>query len=96
MLRIPHVLDNRLTDGGKIVSLTHRPLFTPQKHTIIYNNNNNNNNNNSVALARERTIPIVRPQLVGEVSANFCEERGIAWSVWRVPYGRILGFLGSI
>jgi hypothetical protein len=25
MLRIPHCLDNRLTDGGKVVSLTHRP-----------------------------------------------------------------------
>jgi hypothetical protein len=27
---------------------------------------------NSVALVRERTIPTERPQLVGEVSANFC------------------------
>jgi hypothetical protein len=25
-------LDNRLTDGGEVVSLTHRPLFTLQKH----------------------------------------------------------------
>jgi hypothetical protein len=25
-------LDNRLTDGGKIVSPTHPPHFTPQKH----------------------------------------------------------------
>jgi hypothetical protein len=32
MLRIPHCLDSRLTDGGKVVSLTHRPCFTPQKH----------------------------------------------------------------
>jgi hypothetical protein len=32
MLRIPHYLDNRLTDGGKVVSPTHRPRFTPQKH----------------------------------------------------------------
>jgi hypothetical protein len=32
MLRIPHCLDKRLTDGGKVVSLTHRPYFTPQKH----------------------------------------------------------------
>jgi hypothetical protein len=34
---------------------------------------------NSVALARERTIPAERPQLDGEVSANFCglrESRG--------------------
>jgi hypothetical protein len=32
MLRIPHYLDNRLTDGGKVVSPTHRPHFAPQKH----------------------------------------------------------------
>jgi hypothetical protein len=32
MLRIPHCLDNRLTDGGKVVSLTHRPRSTPKKH----------------------------------------------------------------
>jgi hypothetical protein len=30
MLRIPCCLDNRLTDGGKVVSPTHRPHFTPQ------------------------------------------------------------------
>jgi hypothetical protein len=28
-LRVPQYLDNRLTDGGKVVSLTHRPPFTP-------------------------------------------------------------------
>jgi hypothetical protein len=32
MLRIPHCLGSRLTDGGKVVSLTRRPLPTPQKH----------------------------------------------------------------
>jgi hypothetical protein len=32
MLRIPHCLDNRLTDGGKAVSPTHRMHFTRQKH----------------------------------------------------------------
>jgi hypothetical protein len=32
MLRIPHCLDNRLTDGGKVVSFTHRPRPTPKKH----------------------------------------------------------------
>jgi hypothetical protein len=31
-----------------------------------------NNNNSSVALVRERTIPIYRLPLVGKVSANFC------------------------
>jgi hypothetical protein len=30
--RIPHCLDNHLIDGGKVVSPTHRPHFTPQKH----------------------------------------------------------------
>jgi hypothetical protein len=32
MLRIQHCLDNRLTDGGKIVSPTHRQRSAPQKH----------------------------------------------------------------
>jgi hypothetical protein len=32
MLRIPHCLDNRLTDGGKVVSPMHRPCSTSQKH----------------------------------------------------------------
>jgi hypothetical protein len=32
MLKIPHCLDNRLTDSGKVASLTHRPRSTPQKH----------------------------------------------------------------
>jgi hypothetical protein len=31
MLRIPHWLDNLLTDGGKLVSLTHRLRSTPTK-----------------------------------------------------------------
>jgi hypothetical protein len=32
MLRIPHCVDNRLTDGGKVISPMHPPHFTPQKH----------------------------------------------------------------
>jgi hypothetical protein len=28
-------LDNRLTDGGKVVSPTHRPRFSPQKHFSV-------------------------------------------------------------
>jgi hypothetical protein len=27
----PHFLDDRLTDGGEVVSLTRRPSFTPQE-----------------------------------------------------------------
>jgi hypothetical protein len=29
--RLPHLLDDRLIDGGKAVSLTCRPPFTPQE-----------------------------------------------------------------
>jgi hypothetical protein len=28
--RLPHFLDNRLTDGGEVFSLTRRPRFTPR------------------------------------------------------------------
>jgi hypothetical protein len=31
-LRVPHYLDNWLNDGGKVVSLTRRPPFTPQEN----------------------------------------------------------------
>jgi hypothetical protein len=31
LLRISHCLHNRLTDGGEVVSPTHRPRSTPQK-----------------------------------------------------------------
>jgi hypothetical protein len=30
MSRLPHFLENRLTGGGEVVSLTRRPPFTPQ------------------------------------------------------------------
>jgi hypothetical protein len=30
-LRLPHFLDNRLIDGGEVVSLMHRPPFTSTK-----------------------------------------------------------------
>jgi hypothetical protein len=31
MSRLPHFLDNRLSDGGEVVSLTRRPLVTARK-----------------------------------------------------------------
>jgi hypothetical protein len=34
MLRITHCLDDQLIDGGKVVSLTHRPRSTPQKYNF--------------------------------------------------------------
>jgi hypothetical protein len=30
-LRLPHLIDNRLTDGDKVVSLMRRPPSTPRK-----------------------------------------------------------------
>jgi hypothetical protein len=35
VLRIPLSLDNRLTDGGEVVSPTHLPSSTPQKHIFL-------------------------------------------------------------
>jgi hypothetical protein len=29
--RLPHFLDNRLTDSSEVVSLTHRPSLTPRE-----------------------------------------------------------------
>jgi hypothetical protein len=45
---------------------------------------------NSLVLVRERTTPTERPPLVDEVSANFCGQRGVAWSVRRIPCGHNL------
>jgi hypothetical protein len=40
MLMIPHCLNSRLTDGGKVVSPTHRPHSTPQKHFFYVSGTN--------------------------------------------------------
>jgi hypothetical protein len=38
--RLPHFLDNRITDDGEVVSLTRRPPFNPRKipgtHLVMY------------------------------------------------------------
>jgi hypothetical protein len=36
MLGFPHFLDNLLIDGGKVVSLTRRPPFTPKNTPRIF------------------------------------------------------------
>jgi hypothetical protein len=46
-----------------------------------------------VAWVRERTLPVERPLLVGEASANFADRKCRVVS-GADPYGRILGFLG--
>jgi hypothetical protein len=35
MLRIPHILENTLTDGGEVVSLTRQPPFTLKKDVLL-------------------------------------------------------------
>jgi hypothetical protein len=35
MLRLPHFLENRLTDGGEVVSLTRWPPFTPRGRFLV-------------------------------------------------------------
>jgi hypothetical protein len=40
---------------------------------------------NSMVWVHERTIPIERPPLVGEVIANFLRIEGATWSAWRIP-----------
>jgi hypothetical protein len=40
---------------------------------------------NLVGWVRERTIPLERPPLVGEVSANFFRIQGATWSAWWIP-----------
>jgi hypothetical protein len=35
MLRLTHFIDNRLTDGSKVVSLTHWPPFTPGRFLVL-------------------------------------------------------------
>jgi hypothetical protein len=40
---------------------------------------------NSMTLVCERTKPIERTPLDGEVSAKFCGYRGVAWLAQRIP-----------
>jgi hypothetical protein len=35
MSKLPHFLDNWLTDGSEVVSLTHRPPFTPGRSLVL-------------------------------------------------------------
>jgi hypothetical protein len=62
MLRIPHCLDNRLINGGKVVSLTHPPHFTPKKH-YYFNVSATQTESNSVEILE--TLAMIR-QVFGE------------------------------
>jgi hypothetical protein len=34
--RLPHFLDNRLTDSGEVLSLTRRPSFIPGTFLVLF------------------------------------------------------------
>jgi hypothetical protein len=57
MLRNPHCLDNRLTDGGNVVSPAHRPRSTPEKRYFSAS---------GVHLCRRMSEPqgLVRPEVL--------------------------------
>jgi hypothetical protein len=40
---------------------------------------------NSLVLVRARTIPTELPPLIGEVSANFLQIKGVTWSAQQIP-----------
>jgi hypothetical protein len=74
MLRIPHCLDSRLTDGGKVGSLTHLPHFTP------FSECKGKKPNTTIASATAHHRPAHHSE---EQSGNF------VWGLTRV-YGSIL------
>jgi hypothetical protein len=51
----------------------------------------NNINNNYVALVHERRRPADR-RLSAKILPTFLGQRGVVWSVRRIPYGRNLDF----
>jgi hypothetical protein len=62
VLRTPHCLDNRLIDGGKVVSLTHQPRFTRQKHYYVYFNASGTH----FCLRLNKPQGLVRPEGLGK------------------------------
>jgi hypothetical protein len=57
--RLPRFLDNRLTDGGEVVSLASRPRFTPQEDSWY-----------SFLLEAGRPTAIVRQELLGQLKTQ--------------------------
>jgi hypothetical protein len=56
ILRIPHCLGIGLIDGGKVVSLTHQPRCTPQKHFFGFGTHRGSVNPGPSAAVRIRYI----------------------------------------
>jgi hypothetical protein len=76
MLRIPHCLDNRLTDGGEVVRLTRRPRSTPQKHFFPASGIH-------FCLRLNKLQGLVRPEGLGELK-NSLTSSGIEPATFRL------------
>jgi hypothetical protein len=57
-----HCLHNRLTDGGKFVSPTHRPHFTLQKHFSAFGTH--------FCYKHSETKGLVRPEVLGQLGGK--------------------------
>jgi hypothetical protein len=64
MLRIPHFLDNRLTDGDEVVSPTHRQRSTPQKHYFSASGTH-------FCQRLSKPLGLVRPEGLGKLKTIF-------------------------
>jgi hypothetical protein len=68
MLRIPHCLDYWLTDGDKVVSPTHRPRYTPQKHYFSASGN-------YFCYRLSKSQGLVRPERLGQLKNSLISSR---------------------
>jgi hypothetical protein len=67
-------------------------LLSARSVSLGINARKTNKQTNSVASVCERTIPTEQPPFIGEVSANFCEKRVVAWLALRIPMAVIAVF----
>jgi hypothetical protein len=76
MLRIPHCLDSRLTDGDKVVSPTHPSRFTPHRNIIFM----------FLVLISVRSKPqeLVRPEGLGKFKNHLIGNRTLDLPVFVV------------
>jgi hypothetical protein len=56
------LLDTRLTDGGRVVSPTHRPCFTPQKYLYA--------SGTDFCYRLNRPQGLVRPKILGKLEIH--------------------------
>jgi hypothetical protein len=72
---------------NKLCKNAHLTSMTLKEHHMYFKKQS------PMASVRERTIPSERSPLVGELSANLCGQRGVAWAARQIPYDRNLGFI---